>query len=207
LPVAGATPAHAGHGLEHSGNGPTPTVALSTADQADLDRQLACATEAARALATPEAATSAGYVQASTFVPGVGTHWIDWREVGQPFDPARPSMILMATRRYGQPPELVGLSYWVGSATEPAGFAGGSDVWHQHAGLCFRDGWLATQGPFATEAGCNGSWVDGRNLWMLHVWVAPDTPNRWGMFAVMNPSLCPARAGTPDILRCDPDVQ
>jgi hypothetical protein len=205
--ASAAAAASASAGLSHSEHGPAPQSALSSGDQTALVSELACAQRTAEALSTPEAASAAGYVQASSFVAGVGEHWIDWRAVGKPFDPARPSMLLFGVVRHGQPPELVGLSYWVGSATVPDGFAGSNDQWHQHSGLCFQNGWLASQGPFATKDGCTGAWVDGRDLWMLHVWVAPDLPNRWGTFAVLNPALCPSRVGTPDILRCNPDTR
>jgi hypothetical protein len=205
---AGNPPADAAAaGLAHSQHGQAPHSILSSADARLLQTQLDCAEKAATALSSQGQASAAGYVQGSTFVAGVGMHWIDWRAVGLPFDAARPSMLLFAPFRHGEPPQLVGLSYWVGSATTPEGFAGPDDQWHQHTGLCFQDGWLKTQGAFATAARCPGGWVDGRNLWMLHVWVEPGPVNRWGTFAVLNPALCPPRVGTPDILRCNPDTQ
>jgi hypothetical protein len=148
---------------------------------------------------TPQQATSAGYVQAAPFNSGVGAHWIKWSLVGKPFDPARPSMLLFDGLP-GHAVRLVGFAYWVESANQPAGFAGSNDHWHRHAGLCFStDGWLDKQGV-KTKDGCNGYWLNGRNLWMLHAWVVPGFPNRWGRLAPTNPALCPPP--TKDVLAC-----
>jgi hypothetical protein len=191
-------------GFEHSHLGAEATSALAPDVQSLLDQQLACARRATKNLSTPGQAAAAGYVQGSTLTLGVGDHWIDWTRVGQPFDPSRPSMLLFASRRHDAPEELVGFSYWVGSQGVPDGFAGPDDHWHQHAGLCFEDGWLTRQ-AVARKADCPGAYIDGTNLWMLHAWVVDGTPSRWGVFSVLNPSLCATPRTTPDVLRCNPD--
>lgn len=197
-------PAAPGSGSGHGTNGSAP-VPLTPDEQRVFDGQLACARKAAAALATPEQAIEAGYVQGSTFTQGVGEHWIDWTAVGRPFDPGRPSMLLFAERRFGRPAELVGFSYWVGSPTEPAGFAGPNDHWHRHEALCFENGWLMRQ-SVVRKADCSDAFVAGTDLWMLHAWVVEGVPSRLGMFSTINPALCLGnRATTPDILRCDPD--
>jgi len=96
---------------------------------------------------------------------------------------------------------LVGFSYWLRSSHEPAGFAGNNDHWHQHTGLCIVNGWVDRELATGPEA-CAGTYLAGSDLWMLHAWIVPGWTNRWGTFAVRNPTLCPPAAGTPDILRC-----
>jgi hypothetical protein len=136
---------------------------------------------------------SAGYYLGSYFVPGVGVHYIDWRRVGTAFDPAHPAMLLIDATP-GHQLRLAGFSYWVRSPTPPAGFDGDADVWHQHRGMCFVDGMLASDGVRSANE-CDGTWLNGRDLWMLHVWVVPGYPNDDGVFAETNDALCPARVG------------
>jgi hypothetical protein len=155
-------------------------------------------------LGTPEAAEAAGYVQAAPQVAGVGAHWINWSLVDQPFDPARPSMLLYDLHP-GRAPRLAGFSYWVRSAPgAPDGFAGANDVWHRHLGLCFVDGWLYREGVPAAD-GCPGAWLNGSDLWMLHAWVVPGLASGDGRFSGRNPVLCPGdREALADALTCDP---
>ena len=158
-----------------------------------LDAELETARRAASALAEEPRLSRAGYHLGSYWSRGVGTHYIDWRLVGAPFDPARPAMLLVDTAP-GHKRRLAGFSYWVGSEGPPEGFDGDSDTWHHHRGLCFLDGVLSREG-IADPADCGGVWVDGQDLWMLHVWVVPGYENPDGVFAPLNPKLCPPRTG------------
>jgi hypothetical protein len=203
---------HAGHGEgtdaadEHAsrGHGSAAAGGSAAADGAELEAQWALAVAATPGLATPEQAAAAGYLKASPQVPGVGTHWIMWPLIDAPFDPARPSMLLF-DETPGRSPRLVGFSYWLRSPTAPAGFAGTDDQWHQHFGLCFTaDGWMRSE-RVPTRERCQGLWLNGSDLWMLHAWVVPDLPNRAGRFAGRNDSLCPGDfARVADIVTCDP---
>ena len=188
----------------HAAFGPVDEVPLAPEDQARFDVEWAAAVEAAAGLTTPEAATDAGYAQASAPVAGVGTHWVRWTLVDAPFAPARPAMLLFE-QRPGRPHRLAGFSYWVRSeGAPPDGFAGPNDRWHRHDGLCFVDGWLDRE-DVPSPAGCDdGVWLSGDSLWMLHAWVMPDRPNAWGRFAPTNPDLCPPKASVPDIASCEP---
>jgi hypothetical protein len=186
-----------GHGHNHGG--PESLTPLSPAEQGELDRQWAVAVAAARRVDTAAKANAAGYVVASTTAPGVGVHFVNWELIDKPFDPAAPSMLLFDMR--GPEPVLAGFSYWLRSDVAPAGFAGANDHWHQHSGLCIVNGWVdreEVEGPSL----CAGSYLGGRDLWMLHAWVVPGYENRWGDFADTNPVLCPPVTGTPDIARC-----
>lgn len=160
---------------------------LSFAEQAEFEGQLALATGAVAGLDTPAEAAAAGYTQASRELPGIGSHWVNWALIDKPFDPARPAMLLYATLRGTQ--KLVGYSYFVKSDTEPKGFAGQNDMWHQHGSLCLLNGWLVGEGIEKSE--CPGTWLYGSKLWMMHAWVSPVFVNPWGIFGMMNPNVCP----------------
>jgi hypothetical protein len=186
------------HSHEPAG-APGPAVEIDAAFRAQWREAEATADR----LRTVEAATAAGYVQATPPVPGVGAHWIRWSLIDRPFDPAAPSMLLFDEVTAGRGPELVGFSYWAFSEHEPVGFAGEGDVWHRHHGLCFVNGWLMEEDLVHRED-CAGDWVNGRDLWMLHAWVVDAAPNPDGRFADVNPALCRTRPQTPDWLSCDP---
>jgi hypothetical protein len=204
-PLSGAQ----GHSHDHGGGHgigfqePPPPKPLSATEQTSLDQQWAAAVAASQNLMTVEQATAAGYRQAGTEVPGVGSHWVKWSLVDKPFDPAQPSMLLFYEFTNGKPPQLAGFSYWVASAEVPKGFAGPNDSWHVHTGMCFIDGWLRFQNV-VQRGECADTWIDGSDLWMLHAWPVPGLENRWGQFADMNPDMCMRRPNTPDILSCNP---
>ena len=167
---------------------------MSPAEQDELDRQWETAVAAAARLDTAAKANAAGYFIASTNAPGVGVHFVNWELIDKPFDPAAPSMLLFDMS--GADPVLAGFSYWLRSDVPPAGFAGANDHWHQHSGLCIVNGWVdreEVEGPSL----CGGSYLGGRDLWMLHAWVAPGFANRWGDFVDTNPLLCPPVAARP----------
>lgn len=188
--------------LEHSAAPAAVGLSLSTADQVRFDTQLGAATDAAARFSTTEAAAAAGYVQSSTQLPGIGTHWVKWSLVDAEFDPAQPSMLLFDQSSLHET-RLAGLSYWVRDADVPDGFAGPNDHWHQHSGMCFEDSWLIREGV-SSASECTGEWLAGGDLWMLHVWVAPTYPNSDGLFAPRNTALCPPYwQQLPDSLKCD----
>jgi hypothetical protein len=194
---AGA-PEPSGHG--HGDLQRYDQVPLSPSEQQQFDGQWAAAAAAASRLSTKEAALAAGYVPAAVWGAGIGTHYVKWSLIDRPFDPARPSMLLIDDRN-DRPSRLVGFSYWVRSATEPAGFAGVNDHWHQHAGDCVVNGWIDGENV-PNPSRCAGVWLAGGDLWMLHAWIVPGLPNRWGQFATIHPALCPSAARTPDFERC-----
>ena len=195
LPLAGD-----GHAHGHNDPGPQTTFVLTEEHQAAFDEQWAAATDAAASFDTPAEATAAGYVVAAVQGPGVGTHWVKWSLIDAPFDAANPAMLLFDV--HGDEAELVGFSYWLRSeGGPPKGFAGPNDTWHQHTGLCVVNGWVDREMSAGPDA-CAGTFLGGADLWMLHAWVVEDWENRWGDFAVMNPSLCPAVQGTPELARC-----
>ncbi len=149
---------------------------------------------------TTEDAQRAGYVMSANYDQGVGTHWTNWRLIDAPFDPTRPAMLLYGPR-LGET-RLVGFSYWVRTShpSGPSGFAGSADHWHRHYGLCFDRSGLLQREDVRSPRLCQGIYLNGEDMWMLHAWVVPGSPNTWGMFAALNPQLC-SRA-VADIARC-----
>jgi hypothetical protein len=117
---------------------------------------------------------------------------VKWSLVEEPFDPARPAMLL--TDGDGPRAPVVGLSYFVRDPAAPSAFAGAP--WHQHAGLCIVRGRLVAESVLRRSdcAGGRGQLLNGRDLWMLHAWVVPARDNPWGTFAPINPALCPTQA-------------
>lgn len=162
---------------------------VSPAQSEELAAQLALATEAVPKFATIEDAAAAGYVEISPVVDGIGSHWTKWSLVDQPFDPQAPSQLLFEEIKAGHGPELVALSYWIRSPEAPEGFVGEEDHWHRHLGMCFIDGWLKVDNR-SERSSCEGDWVNGSDLWMLHAWVVPGMENQVGVFHNVNPRLC-----------------
>ncbi len=187
---------HSHHDMGHT------AATVSAADQDILDTEINLAQSAMPDIDTIEEAQAAGYVLATAPSPGIGTHWVKWSQIRKPFAPDTPSMILFDHEQ--TPPVLVGYSYALQSSERPVGFTGETDEWHRHTGLCVTlKGWVVgerTPGPDK----CDGSFIAGGDFWMLHAWVVPGWKNRDGLFAPMNPKLCPGDTG-PDFLRC-PDA-
>jgi hypothetical protein len=170
--------------------GPHPSHELrDPAQRAALDKQLDAARAAAAKYPTLATATAAGYVVTPFKEEGVGVHAVDWGLV-KAFDPARPAMLLYD----GTTPtaRLLALSYYIVSPPDrqPAGFVGPDDHWHNHIDICIRAGQLlpTTHRPDAC-AQLHGTYLSGRNLWMLHVWIVKGETNPWGLFATYNPRL------------------
>ena len=189
---------------DHHHGGASTTLPLGAADQASFDAEIERARSAIPSLDTVEEAAAQGYVLATGPSAGIGTHWVKWSQILEPFDPAAPSMVLFDQTK--NPPVLVGYSYAVQSAQRPVGFTGDGDTWHRHTGICVAlNGWVVRERSSGPDA-CNGSYIAGGDFWMLHAWIVPGWDNRDGTFAPMNPKLCP-RDDVPDFMRCPEDPQ
>lgn len=186
------------HGGTHSGH------AVDAKDQAVLDTEIETARSMIADLDTIEKVVARGYVLATAPAPGIGTHFVRWSQILEPFTPGNPSMLLFD--RSKSPPVLVGYSYAVQSASAPKGFTGEADMWHRHAGLCVAlSGWVIRERSTGPDE-CDGSFIAGGDFWMLHAWIVPGWENRDGIFAPANPKLCPGDTG-PDFLRCDSETE
>ena len=201
IDALGASTAGPPHGEHQHGHDMSVQleIPLFNGDSVTFAQQWVAAQRSTADLDTTAKAAALGYVRASSPGPGVGTHWVLWSQVAEPFDPAHPAMLLFDERK--EPAVLVGYSYWLQSPTEPVGFAGGNDHWHQHTGLCVVNGWVDRE-EAASPQQCAGTFLAGGDLWMLHAWVVPTFPDKLGRFATFNPNLCPSAVGTPDISRC-----
>lgn len=192
---AGPPPAHDGHAHGEA----TFEMPLFTGDAAAFANEWLTAQRAIPSHDTIDEAVALGYVRATSRVAGIGTHFVRWSQIAQPFDPGGPAMLLFDERR--EPPALVGYSYALQSPTQPEGFAGGNDAWHQHTGLCVANGWVVREQSDGADE-CEGTYIAGGDFWMAHAWVVPGWENRTGRFGPFNPKLCPPDAGTPDMARC-----
>ena len=183
----------------HHGHGEHTAAHVDLPASAEFRRQLAAARTRAATLMSVRRLDDADYYVSSYYAAGVGSHYINWPLLDMPFRPDAPTMVLVDTTP-GHIPRLAGFSYWVRSSTAPAGFAGDADQWHAHRGMCFIDDVLADE-DVAAPSECEGTWLDGRDLWMLHAWVVPGFENHDGVFAPLNPKLCPPRKGS-DAVAC-----
>jgi len=171
-------------------------IDLAPEEQKKFDTQWRAAVEAAKGLATMEQLIDKGYVRSSGETDGAGEHWTNWDLVSLPFDPARPSQVLVDELVYGEGLELIAFSYWVTSDGEPEGFAGDLDAWHRHRGVCFRNGMIWDENMQPED--CEGDWFNGENLWMVHAWIVPGIENVYGRFHNVNPLLCERACGLED---------
>ena len=169
-------------------------------DEVDLlKEQLAAVRAFAEEHSTTAKATAANFQNFTNDVPFMGEHYLNLGYVGDGvFDPSKPEGLLFSKLGGGEEAEsqLVGVWFllWPGQAGSsetipPQGFAGNLDLWHEHHGLCTRDGIISENN---TREGCladNGSWT-GDLKWMMHVWVWPETAdNVDGVFTYLNYGL------------------
>jgi hypothetical protein len=190
------TVVHSGHGNA----GPEPPIDVQGSVATALAQEVRAAAQVACEFRTTDAAARSGYVLSSVYDQGVGTHWTNWHLIDAPFDPTRPAMLLYAPH-LGRT-QLVGFSYWVRTSKPagPEGFAGTADRWHRHFGLCFDRTGMLQRENVRSPALCDGVYINGADMWMLHAWIEPGAGNVWGLFAALNPQLCSRTV--PDIERC-----
>ena len=167
---------------------------LTAEEQERFDEQWQEAVAAAEQMLSIEQIQDLGYVKTSGNSDGAGEHWTNWELVSLPFDPARPSQVLVEELVHGEGLKLIAFSYWVTSDGTPEGFAGELDGWHRHRGVCFENGRIKDENRQPEE--CPGQdWINGEDLWMLHAWVVPGVENQYGIFHNVNPLLCERACG------------
>jgi hypothetical protein len=157
-------------------------------------RALADELVAARAVAmenpTVADAEAAGYRMVVPYVPLIGAHYLRLDLTAGPFAVGRPAMVLFDGTRPDS--QVVGLSYYVASDSEPDGFSGGQDRWHRHVGLCLNDRLVVVGGEGLTHPQCDalgGHKADEADGWMVHAWVVPGWESPDGVFSAENRSL------------------
>ena len=178
-----ATPTTVASGAVHAHGVTTPEVALNRSERAALGDQLALARAAAMRYPTVADALAGGYVKVVGYVPLIGAHYIKWSSMDTTFDVNDPEMLLYD----GTDPtsHIVGLSYYVFSDTVPSPFVGPNDHWHQHIGLCIKDG-VVVGGEQMSAADCSargGTKANAGNGWMVHAWVVPGWESPQGVFS------------------------
>ncbi|MFN8025794.1 MAG: hypothetical protein U0W40_05360 [Acidimicrobiia bacterium] len=194
-------------GFSALSNGHHHTIAWHEQDertQAELDRQLALARQAAAQYPTLADAVAAGFRPAGGFGPGAGIHYIGGPSGGAGAIGAdgtltdaailHPDTLLFD----GTTPDskLAGLMYNVSTGVEPVGFVGTNDVWHSHTGLCIVQDANGIHTLLSDEQDqqvkqekCpeQGGRYIVQTGWMMHVWVAPGYENPpGGYFAEEN---------------------
>ena len=195
--ASGGHSAHAATGDDTEGHGghfgPQPWVAITDADQcATLQDELDLARETALKYPTAKDAEEAGYRMVTTYVPGIASHWMNFRYVDGVFEVDKPEMLLYDG--IGPDASVIGLSYYVmhEADTEPTqGFTGDNDHYHRHVGLCIRGTTVVGDTTLSEEecAEIGGVKQNGGAGWMSHAWVVPGCESPWGLFSGVNPIL------------------
>jgi len=176
------TPA-AASGEGHAHGGVTAEVPLTRSERKDLASELSTARDAALKFATVADAEAAGYTLVTGYLPLIGAHYIKWGLMEATFDAGAPEMLLYD----GTDPDssIVGLSYYLFSDVEPSPFTGDNDHWHQHIGLCIKNG-VVVGGSATTPEECTargGAKAGAENGWMVHAWVVPGWDSPQGVFS------------------------
>lgn len=164
-----------------------PSLAAGTraSEAPELDAQIAVARTVAARWPTAADAMADGWTLAENYSSHVGAHYMRFAEIDSVFDVSRPEMLLYGGDSPASP--IVGLAYYV-VYKEPAGFAGPTDMWHQHIDACV--------GPNGPLVGADGVGVCSRDMetpgrwaWMLHVWAVPGWDSPQGVFSMENTTL------------------
>jgi hypothetical protein len=171
-----------------------PDQPLDAATRANLAQELVTARAAALRYPTVADAKRAHLLQAGTFSPETGAHYINISGALGPFDPANPGSYIYD----GVSPtsKLIGLMYLSGSAAAPEGFAGPNDHWHRHFNTCVIYTAKEIVVPFAADSDVKQSQCDRvhgtfmrRTTWMVHAWVVPGWESPSGVFAHDNANI------------------
>ena len=177
-----------------------PGGTLLPSEVIPLQEQLAAARAFAEENNTVEKARANGFFNTTNDVPFMGAHFISGANLSDGvFDAGKPEGLLFSKLGGGEESDwnLVGVWYLippgaapgVSETIPPVGFAGNLDLWHEHHGLCTRDGIISENN---TRDGCladSGRWM-GDLRWMMHVWVWPENAdNTEGVFTYLNQEL------------------
>lgn len=167
----------------HSHGAATPEQPLTHTERTELAEQLVTARTTALTYPTVADALAAGYTMVTTYLPLIGAHYIKGAIMDGTFDITQPEMLLYD----GTSPKsnIVGLSYYMFSDTEPTPFVGPNDHWHQHIGLCIKDGVVVGGEQLSAEkcAARGGAKAGLNNGWMIHAWVVPGWDSPEGVFS------------------------
>src|SRR5690606_8669757 len=122
--------------------GAQPWIPLTDPEECEqLRRELDLAYETAMKYPTVADAKAAGYFMVAPYVPGIASHWMNFRYVDQEFNVEEPEMLLFDGN--ADHSQIVGLSYYIlepGEKQPEDGFTGDNDLYHRHVGLCMKNG-------------------------------------------------------------------
>jgi hypothetical protein len=170
---------------DHGHGTAVPEQPLDRPTRNALGMELTVARDAALKYPTVADAVAAGYRMVTPYVPLIGAHYLNFGIVDTTFDAAKPEMLLYD----GTKPDdrIVGLSYFVAApgGKPPAGFIGPNDHWHQHIGLCVKNG-VVVGGEKTTPEQCKargGNKIGLNDIWMVHAWVVPGWDSPQGVFS------------------------
>jgi gas vesicle protein len=147
--------------------------------------------------ATAADAMKDGWVKATRDLYGIGAHYVRTNIVGlsSPFDMKQPNILLFDGE--GPDAKFAGVSYIVGGARAPKGFAGSYDGWHTHTSVCFKGGTVVSLNEtgssiWYSEPECiaaGGTVIPLASDQMLHVRIGPAYLNGAPIFAHDHPKL------------------
>ncbi len=174
-----------------------PADTVSAADLPALKQQVEDVRRAAERYPTAGAARAAGYVNTTSDVPFMGEHYLNFDLVRSGvFDPEHPQGLLFSKIGPDGEDQLAGVWFLlvpgvngITRDVQPAGFAGGLDLWHAHVGLCLVGLSGASEGETRESCAAKGGGFTPDLRWMMHVWVAPLQDNPDGVFAYLNNDL------------------
>ena len=197
-------------GDDHAGGG-SPKVNHHHIDSPITYEKLSSETKAqvdvvikwAKKYKTGADAAKDGWTQATKSLYGIGAHWLKGGAVGftkmaKGVDITAPNVLLFDGE--GPTAKLAGVSWIIGSNTDPEGFVGPDDHWHRHSSVCFQTSTLlvisegdAKGSPINLSAeGCKrnkGILFPISNLTMMHLWIGDGYMGKGPLFAHNHPLL------------------
>ncbi len=201
---------HAGeHDMQgHEGTGHESEVDIMYSDlPADIAAEVAVTKALVEKYPSAADATKAGWQKATINLNGIGAHYLKGGPVGflndYEFDAANPNVLLYDGE--GPDAKIAGASFIL-TEPNPTGYTGDLDVWHFHYGVCFDTKKFIVIGEVdghdgskinMTSAECTAAGAvvyPIKDLYMIHVWVAPGYIEDAPVFAHDHPKLA---NGTP----------
>ncbi|MGH9025588.1 MAG: hypothetical protein ACRDWD_05635 [Acidimicrobiia bacterium] len=186
----------------------TGEVDLDPRTQALLDDELAATRDLVDKYPTIADAEAGGYRRAGPFVPGLGTHYVNYGGYTGNNDDALegshetlvPVLIYDGLEPDAPIAGFMYMAYGAPAGQEPTGFVGPNDHWHYHTNTCivYRNGVieapLGADLPDVTPELCDryGGQLITNTGYMVHVWSVPGYESETGMFSEVSPALrCP----------------
>jgi nitrous oxide reductase accessory protein NosL len=144
-----------------------------------------------------------GWIKATKSLYGIGSHWLKggvtgFATGGATFDITTPNVLLFDGE--GDDAKLAGVSWILGTPTNPEGFTGPDDSWHRHSSVCFlmKEFLVISEGEAEgspinlSAASCKdqgGTMFPISNLTMMHLWIGDGYITTGPIFAHDHPLL------------------